>query len=470
MSGASITPSRPFGLLSRLPLTRFLLYSSIGGACVLAAYLWRRRRLAPAEDLDLEADIVAFSSRLIAAERALESRKPADQRLIYDPLAELLAGPRAIERVQERPARMAAARGKEGSKRGGQGGESSAASSPEPSERRSTHAGSGPPSSRPRIAIRTRFFDDWLERVGALSVADGSSSPLLQTVLLGAGMDSRAFRLPCFTRLSSSAADARPCRFFELDQPAVLSIKRRLIDTGIREEKIQGPLCERIEVECNFAASEPDSVEAAAAFASSSPSSAAASSFSTAAVSLPVVPVHWTVSLQSAGFDRHQPSCWLLEGLLMYLSEEEQLALLKNLSALSAVGSQLGLSHVNQTALKRATRPVDLEEGGTVEESRSNHATPAASAASSSSSSASPSPPSPTDKSDLNKYRSLLMQWRSFLSPAFLALLSSSGWTVRTLTQLGAADANYGLWQSEVFPIEDESKGRVLYLLAEKTS
>jgi methyltransferase (TIGR00027 family) len=40
----------------------------------------------------------------------------------------------------------------------------------------------------PYLAIRTRFFDDWLQRI--------VGPPLRQIVFLGAGMDTRAFRLP----------------------------------------------------------------------------------------------------------------------------------------------------------------------------------------------------------------------------------------------------------------------------------
>lgn len=150
----------------------------------------------------------------------------------------------------------------------------------------------------------------------------------------------------------------------------------------------------------------------------------------------------------------------------MYLTEEEQLALVADISRVAAVGSQLGLSHVNRQALRNATRAPTTPTTPTA----------ATDVTGNPNTSPSPSPAVPPldstssrpGRSIAPQYRSLLMSWRSYLSPAFLAALERHGWTIHTLTQLGAPDANYGAWSAEVFPIEDESKGRVLYLLAEK--
>jgi methyltransferase (TIGR00027 family) len=56
------------------------------------------------------------------------------------------------------------------------------------------------------IIVRTRFFDDFLMRAIA-------ASPIRQVVLLAAGLDTRAFRLPWPENL----------RLFELDQPPVFA-------------------------------------------------------------------------------------------------------------------------------------------------------------------------------------------------------------------------------------------------------
>jgi len=71
------------------------------------------------------------------------------------------------------------------------------------------------PGARSSIIARTRLIDDWL--------CDGVQVGIGQVVLLGAGFDSRAWRL-------SALADAR---VFEVDHPATSAEKRRrLADLG----------------------------------------------------------------------------------------------------------------------------------------------------------------------------------------------------------------------------------------------
>eukprot|EP00026_Physarum_polycephalum_P020207 Phypoly_transcript_22644.p1 GENE.Phypoly_transcript_22644~~Phypoly_transcript_22644.p1 ORF type:complete len:190 (+),score=32.01 Phypoly_transcript_22644:54-572(+) len=60
-----------------------------------------------------------------------------------------------------------------------------------------------------RIAMRTRFIDYYM-----LKTINSSKSPM-QVVVLGAGMDTRPFRLPC-----------APSHYFELDLPSVMDFKR----------------------------------------------------------------------------------------------------------------------------------------------------------------------------------------------------------------------------------------------------
>ena len=93
-------------------------------------------------------DIVARSSQLMAAIRALETKRP--DRLFEDPLAARLAGSEIIAQVEPKL--------KEDEKQG-----------------------------RPYVATRTRFFDDFMV---------SSAFQIGQVVILGAGMDTRAFRLP----------------------------------------------------------------------------------------------------------------------------------------------------------------------------------------------------------------------------------------------------------------------------------
>ena len=120
-------------------------------------------------------DAVASSSRIMAAVRAIESQR--SDRLFEDPLAAQLAGDRTIAKV--------APAANEYDDRG-----------------------------IPFVVVRTRFFDDFLT---PLAVG------MRQVVILGAGMDTRAFRLTWTT-------DAH---LYELDQAQVLQTKELLLENTV---------------------------------------------------------------------------------------------------------------------------------------------------------------------------------------------------------------------------------------------
>ena len=121
---------------------------------------------------------VVGSANSIAGLRAMESSRDAGARLFADPFAERLAGPDVMARLRARLS-------------------NDTASSSSASDARRARGDDG------RIAIRTKFFDDavleGLERASASASALGgasSSTPrILQVVLLGAGYDTRAWRL-----------------------------------------------------------------------------------------------------------------------------------------------------------------------------------------------------------------------------------------------------------------------------------
>jgi methyltransferase (TIGR00027 family) len=134
------------------------------------------------------------------------------------------------------------------------------------------------------IRVRTRFLDD----VVTQACAEGCR----QLVLLGAGLDARAFRL-------SLPADAR-C--FEVDLPPVLEFKEQVVrDNGFT------PACERVVVPTDLSGA-------------------------------------WTGDLERAGFDPEQRTTWLAEGLLAYLTESTREALIDAVSEQSVPGSHLGLT------------------------------------------------------------------------------------------------------------------------------
>jgi methyltransferase (TIGR00027 family) len=133
------------------------------------------------------------------------------------------------------------------------------------------------------VAIRTRFFDDAL--IGAC--ADG----IRQVVTLGAGLDARAFRLPW----------PDGTRVFELDVPDVFDFKERVL--ADQDAKAR---CECVVVRVDLR-------------------------------------LDWPAALHVHGFRDDEPTAWLLEGLLMYLTQAERDHLISHISAQSAAGSRMAL-------------------------------------------------------------------------------------------------------------------------------
>jgi methyltransferase (TIGR00027 family) len=193
---------------------------------------------------------VADTALLVAAIRARESTR--EDRLFCDPLADRLAGDRGRELLAEAVATA---------------GEQATV----------------------QIVVRTRFWDEVLLR--AVRVAK-------QVVIVGAGMDARAYRLPW-------PDDAV---VFEMDQPQVLSAKADLL-VGERSS------CRRIPVGVDLTGD-------------------------------------WPTAIESAGFNPEAPAVWLLEGLLQYLDEAAVHVLFGRIDALSAPGSVLLYEVVGETLLR----------------------------------------------------------------------------------------------------------------------
>jgi len=142
------------------------------------------------------------------------------------------------------------------------------------------------------IVLRTRYFDDWLGSVV-------TTEDLRQIVLLGAGLDTRAFRLPW----------PDGCVLFEVDRAPVLEHKTRLLTAA---EAL--PRCER----------------------------------RTAVADLRE---DWADALHASGFDHSRPAVWLLEGLLFYLPGDEIVRLLDGVTTLAIPRSYLGFDIVNAAVL-----------------------------------------------------------------------------------------------------------------------
>ncbi|MFC8408242.1 class I SAM-dependent methyltransferase [Streptomyces griseoincarnatus] len=131
------------------------------------------------------------------------------------------------------------------------------------------------------FGLRTRVLDDFVLR----SAGAGAR----QVVLLGAGLDTRAFRLD----LPSD------CVVFEIDRPGVLAFKEQVL-TGLSA----APEVKRVPVPVDLRED-------------------------------------WAGALGAVGFDPAAPSVWLAEGLLFYLPGPAETYLVDTVDRLAAAGSAL---------------------------------------------------------------------------------------------------------------------------------
>jgi methyltransferase (TIGR00027 family)/uncharacterized protein (TIGR02246 family) len=151
-------------------------------------------------------------------------------------------------------------------------------------------AAMGAPGDGPDLylSIRTKFLDDAL--VDAVRTRN-----LHQVVILAAGMDTRAFRIPWPSAV----------KVFEVDRDEIFDHKEAVLGRAGAS-----PSCDRHVVRADLARP-------------------------------------WTAALAAAGFERSKPAGFLVEGLLMYLEEAEVLALLTAINGIAAPGSWIALDAVN---------------------------------------------------------------------------------------------------------------------------
>jgi methyltransferase (TIGR00027 family) len=135
------------------------------------------------------------------------------------------------------------------------------------------------------LAVRTKFFDDFFTNAAAAGIG--------QSVILAAGLDSRAYRL------NWGAGSV----VYEVDQPEVITFKTETM-AGLGAE----PTAQRRTVSIDLRDD-------------------------------------WPAALRASGFDATKPSAWSAEGLLMYLPPEAQDRLFDHITALSAPGSQIATEY-----------------------------------------------------------------------------------------------------------------------------
>ena len=148
--------------------------------------------------------------------------------------------------------------------------------------------------TRPYVAVRTKFFDNFLK-----DAFQGQSSGLKQLVILGAGMDTRAFRLEFLKKIT----------IWELDKPEVIKTKVDILKS-----------IGRIPRNHHF-------------------------------IEVDLTQSSWTSLLGDRDYNPKLPSVWILEGILMYLSEAQVRDLFHNLQRLTAPGSCLGADFINEKAV-----------------------------------------------------------------------------------------------------------------------
>ncbi|OBB22275.1 SAM-dependent methyltransferase [Mycolicibacterium peregrinum] len=132
-------------------------------------------------------------------------------------------------------------------------------------------------------ASRTKWFDEFFVAAGAAGIR--------QSVILAAGLDARAWRLPW---IHESVV-------FEIDQPQVLQFKEEVLAARGAVPKARH-------------------------------------------VAVPVdLRQDWPKALRDTGFDATQPTAWSVEGLLPYLPAEAQNLLFERITELSARDSRIAV-------------------------------------------------------------------------------------------------------------------------------
>jgi len=163
------------------------------------------------------------------------------------------------------------------------------------------------------LVPRTRHGDDHLVR-------RYNDHGVRQLVLLGAGMDSRAYRTFASSARSSpeESTTLSQLKVFEIDQPTTFDVKEPLLEAE------QLTVASRIVIGHDFAKDKSDG---------------------------------WAAALEAHGYDVDVPTCWLLEGLLYYLSELDVAALMKQIGALSAAGSSVFHDAVSANYVRAGIAP-----------------------------------------------------------------------------------------------------------------
>jgi len=233
------------------------------------------------------------SAMMISWERALETK--LEDALFQDPFAEALAGTKG-QKLSDDFAQLCTAFEMEG----------------------------WPDFHKTWTAVRTRFIDDRVAQLAA-------TGAFLQLVNLGAGMDTRAYRLECYKAFTNGA--------FEVDMQVVNSGKRKIVSEFLGDPS---PYCKVENVDLDFL----DKEKTLGTELSSG-------------------------SARSCSFHAHEPTIFVSEGLIMYLGPEGKLKLIRDVSAVAAPGSVFILQFLDGSESEAAkANPAILANALSVEEAK----------------------------------------------------------------------------------------------------
>jgi methyltransferase (TIGR00027 family) len=152
------------------------------------------------------------------------------------------------------------------------------------------------------MAVRTRFFDNFF--------TDATKAGVRQAVILAAGLDTRAYRLPWPDGTT----------VYEIDQPQVIEFKTRtLANLGA------APTADRKAVAVDLRDD-------------------------------------WVGALRGIGFSTERPTAWIAEGLLGYLPPDAQDRLFDTITTLSFSGSRIGTGYVPDIRDRIARRGKEISE------------------------------------------------------------------------------------------------------------
>jgi O-methyltransferase involved in polyketide biosynthesis len=209
-----------------------------------------------------------------------------------------------------------------------------------------THWPGGPRAS---AVVRTRLIDDLLTEAlaGSARPAPGDDPGRWQVVLLGAGYDSRAYRIPA----------AATATVFEVDHPATQAAKRRLVGARLPSERPRRP-----------ARPWPTAAEAGLRRPAPSLPTASAGLPTAAAVEhvrfVPADLLHddLDTELGRAGFRHGVPTVVIWEGVTNYLTADAVDATLRFLAAATGAGSRVIFTYLDRAVLDGSRRFDGLAE------------------------------------------------------------------------------------------------------------